>query len=227
MQKIVVISGGSSGLGKAMAASISSDHRVIILSPNKAKVSPVARAIGCDFEVCDIGSYKSVRTAIKNIIGKYKKIDCLINNAGIWIEGELMENSADRVQEVMRINATGTILLTKEVIPQMKKQKQGLIIMINSQGGLYGKAERSVYTASKWALTGFTKSLQMELSKYGIRVTGLYPGKMKTNLFKRIGIKKDMADALEPEEVARLVKFILSLPSHVVLPEVGVKHIKN
>ncbi|MDP3244815.1 MAG: SDR family oxidoreductase [bacterium] len=227
MKKVIVISGGTSGLGKAIAESLSNDYRVIILSPNKKKLVKTVEQIKCDFEVCDVADEESIKLAVKNVISKHRRIDCLINNAGIWVEGELTENKVERIKEVTATNALGAILLTKEIVPQMKKQGRGLIIIVNSQAGLYGKADRSVYTASKWALTGFTKSLQFELPKYGIRVTGLYPGKMKTNLFSKVGINKDMADALQPKEVAKVIQFILSLKDNVILPEVGVKHIDN
>lgn len=105
------------------------------------------------------------------------------------------------------MNNLGVVLASKAVIPQMKKQKSGLIVNINSQGGFYAKAERAVYSAAKWGMTGFTKSLQSELAKYGIAVTGIYPGKMNTKMFEKMGIQKDMADALDTKEVAKVIIF--------------------
>jgi len=109
----------------------------------------------------------------------------------------------------------------------MKKRKSGLIINIVSQAGLYGKAERSVYTASKFALTGFTKCMQPELAPFGIRVTGLYPGKMNTSFFEKVGIKKGTEDAADPEKVAETIKYIIEADENIVFPEVGIKHIDN
>ena len=109
----------------------------------------------------------------------------------------------------------------------MKKQKRGLIVNIISQGGLYAKPERAVYSAAKWGVTGFTKSLQGELAKYGISVTGIYPGKLNTKMFEKMGIEKDMSDALAPREVARIVKFLLETDSKVIFPEIGIKSLNN
>lgn len=225
MKKVIIVSGGSDGLGKETAKLLSKKHQVVILSPSEGKLKNVSEEIGCDYEVCDIGDHKNIQSAIKNIIKKHKKIDCLINNAGIWIEGELDSNDVSNIIEVLNVNITGMILLTKEIIPYMKNVKSGLIININSQAGLYAKKERSVYTASKWAVTGFTKSIQAELSKYGILVTGIYPGKMNTKMFEKLGINKNMNDAIEVNYVAKFIEFIISLDNKVEIPELGIKGI--
>jgi len=117
--------------------------------------------------------------------------------------------------------------MTKAVVPAMKQQKSGLIININSQGGLYAKAERSVYTASKWAVTGFTKAMQPELAPFGIAVTGIYPGMLKTDMFNKMGIDKDMSKGLDTKEVAKTVEFLLSFDTPTTFPEIGIKHIAN
>lgn len=109
----------------------------------------------------------------------------------------------------------------------MKNNKEGLIININSQAGINHKAERVVYNATKWGVTGFSKSLQDEVAKYGIRVTNVMPGMMKTNMFKKMNIQKNMDNGLDTKEVARLIKFIIDTPSDVMIPEVGIKNINN
>lgn len=227
MQKIIVISGGSEGLGKEIARVLTGEHKVIILSSNKTKLAETAGEIGCEFKQCDVSDYQNCSTVIEKIIQKYKKIDCLINNAAIWIEGELDTNEPDRIAKVLNVNTTGLIFLTKAVVPFMKKEKKGLIINIISQAGLYGKRERSVYDASKWAVTGFTKSLQPELSKYGVVVTGIYPGKMNTKMFEKIGIHKDMSDSIDPVVVAKTIKFLLSFENDICFPEIGIKNSKS
>jgi len=227
MKKVIVISGGSDGLGKEIAKHLASENMVIILSSEKEDLQTVANELGCDFRFCDVSDSESIKLAVDGIKEKYGKIDCLINNAGLWIEGLLEQNDTSRIKAVIDVNTTGAIMLAKSVIPLMKERKEGLIINVISQSGIYAKTERTVYTASKWALTGFTKSLQLELAKYGIRVTGLYPGRMKTKFFEKSGIKKDLNNALETKEVAKIVKFLLSSDKNVVFPEIGIKHIDN
>lgn len=225
MRKVVVISGGSDGLGKAIAKRLVSKCRVIILSPTKEKLEKVAKELKCDYEVCDVSDFKQCKTAVEHVIKKYKRIDCLINSAGLNIQWELDDYDPDDIRKVVEVNTLGTVFLTKVVIPYMKKQRDGLIININSQAGFYAKEERSVYNPSKWFVTGFTKCLQSELAKYGIRVTGVYPALMNTKMHEKIGIKKDMGNALDVEDVAQIVEMLVEFNKKVVFPEVGMRHI--
>jgi uncharacterized protein len=227
MKKVIVISGGSDGLGKTIAENLAPDHQVIILALNKNKMAKLAKDIKVDFEVCDVSNYKQCQSAIKNVIKKHKRIDCLINNAGIWIEGELDENNPDHIQKTLDVNTVGTIFLTKATIPYLKKQKSGYIINVISQAGLYAKALRTTYYASKWALVGFTKCLMQEMTPYSIRVTGFYPGKMKTHLFDKVKVKKDLHNALETEPAAKSIRYLLTTDETTVIPELGIKHINN
>lgn len=227
MKKVIIITGGSEGLGKAIAQVLSRENKIIILARTKVKLQKTAKELGCDYLVCDIAMSNQIEKAVKIILKKYKKIDVLINNAGLWITGELERNGVDQIQRLIEVNTLGTILFSRAVVPVMKKQKQGLIINIISDAGLRPKAERSVYNASKYAVAGFTKSLEMELGKYGIAVTGVYPSKIKTKIFEKAGIKLDLNDAIEPEEVAKAVRFILSLSLPKTIPHLEIRHLPN
>ncbi len=227
MKKVIVITGGSDGLGKETAAQLGVHHTVVILSPNREKLAAAAKEIGCEYEVCDVADATQVAATFQSILLTHGRIDCLINNAGAWIEGELDENAPDTIAHVVGVNTLGPIYATRAVIPAMKQQGHGLIINVITQSGLYAKPKRSVYIASKWAITGFTKSIQSELAPYGIRVSGIYPGKMNTPMFGKLGITKDMSDALEKSEVAKAIAFLVETPNHVMIPEFGIKHINN
>ncbi|MBR1939688.1 SDR family oxidoreductase [Candidatus Saccharibacteria bacterium] len=221
--KNIVITGGSDGLGKSLAEDLSKDNNVIILATSEEKLRRVADETGCKYYVCDVTDYASVKAIIDSI----GKIDVLINCAGLWIQGELDANDADRIEAVVKVNLLGVINCSKAVIPEMKKNGDGLIININSQAGINHKAERAVYNATKWGVTGFTKSLQDEIAKYGIRVTDVMPGMMKTDMFKKLNIEKNTANGVDTREVARLVRFIVDTPADVMIPEVGIKNINN
>ena len=225
--KTIVITGGSDGLGKTLTETFAKENNVIILATNEEKMNLVAKENNCSYKVCDVSNYEKVEKAISEIIEEYNKIDVLINNAGLWIQEELDTNDSDRIKSVIEVNLLGTINVSKAVLPSMKENKDGLIININSQAGINHKAERVVYNASKWGVTGFSKSLQDEVAKYGIRVTDVMPGMMKTEMFSRMNIEKNMANGLDTKEVARLIKFIIDTPSDVMIPEVGIKNINN
>ncbi len=227
MKKVIVITGGSDGLGKTITSFLSKDNDVIIIATNEDKLSYVANENNCEYKVCDVTNYNLVESAIKDIVNKYGKIDVLINNAGLWIQGELASNDSDRIHSVIDVNLLGVINCSKAVVPFMKDNKEGLIININSQAGINHKAERTVYNATKWGVTGFTKSLQDEVAKYGIRVTNVMPGMMKTDMFKKLNIEKNMENGIDTKEVAKLIKFIIDVPKDVMIPEVGIKNINN
>lgn len=227
MKKVIVITGGSDGLGKTLTEELSKENEVIILATNEEKMKMVAEENNCTYKVCDVSNYDMVSNAINEIIEQYNRIDVLINNAGLWIQEELDVNDSNRIKSVIEVNLLGTINVSKAVIPSMKENKDGLIININSQAGINHKAERVVYNASKWGVTGFSKSLQDEVAKYGIRVTDVMPGMMKTEMFSKMNITKNMANGLDTKQVARLIQFIIDTPSDVMIPEVGIKNINN
>lgn len=223
----IVITGGSDGLGKTLAESLSKQNNVIILATNEEKLKNVANKNNCKYKVCDVSNYTLVENAMKEIINEYGTIDVLINNAGLWIQEELDTNDSDRIELVVDVNLLGVINCSKAVIPNMKQNKNGLIININSQAGINHKAERVVYNATKWGVTGFSKSLQDEVAKYGIRVTNLMPGMMKTDMFNKLNIEKNMDNGIDTREVARLIQFIIDTPKEVMIPELGIKNINN
>lgn len=227
MKKVIVITGGSDGLGKTLTSFLSKDNYVIILATNEDKLKGVANENNCEYKVCDVKDYTLIESTIEDIINKFGKIDVLINNAGLWIQEELDYNDSDRIHSVVDVNLLGVINCSKAVIPFMKQNKTGLIININSQAGINHKAERVVYNATKWGVTGFSKSLQDEVAKYGIRVTNVMPGMMKTDMFSKMNIEKNMANGVDTKEVARLIQFIIDTPSDVMIPEVGIKNINN
>ena len=229
MKKIIVISGGSSGLGKGAAALLVKDHTVVILSRDVAEVARVAGEIGCESEECDVTDAAQVDAAISAIVGRHGRIDVLLNNAGIFTEGNLEDVSAEKIKAVVDVNVIGAMLLARAVVPQMKKQGSGLIINIVSQAGLCAEPHYSVYATSKWAMTGFTKSLAEELAPNGVRVTGLYPGKIDTDLYEHSGLSRhiDTASSLTVQDVAETIAFIVSRPAHVAIPELGIKHIEG
>ena len=194
--KKVLITGGAQGLGKEIAKQLKEDHEVMVLDIIESNLE------GVKGYICDITDVSQV----EKVISEIGKIDILINNAGVYVSGELTDTSYNNIAKVMLVNAVGTMNVTKAVLPQMKQRKSGKIVFVGSIRGIEGKEERSVYCASKWAVTGFLKSLRKEVEKYDIEVIGLYPGLMKTNLFENAGIERDTSEAMDPKEVAEVCK---------------------
>ncbi len=227
MKKIIVVTGAGSGLGKEITKILSPENIVIGVGLGSKNLKLLKKEIGCDIYSCDIAKASAVSSLSKKILKKYGKVDCLINNAGIWTEGKLSGEDDARMERVIKVNLLGSILMSKYFLPMLSKAEAGLLINVVSQAGLYSKPDRSVYGASKWGMTGFTKYLANEILPSGLRVTGIYPGKMDTSLFESMKVKKDMSDSLNPLLVARAVKFIIDQPSDVHIPELGIKSAKQ
>ncbi len=222
--KRVLITGGSDGLGKVTAQKlIEAGFTATILGRNEAKTKVVAQELGCNYVVADLADL----TQIQKALAQAGPVDVLINNAGLWVQGLLEENDPKRIQQVMDVNATGTILCTQAVVPAMKAQRAGRIVNVISNYGLDVKAERAVYSASKWAVTGFTKALQEELKPFNIAVTGLYPRAINsTHLFAEAGVNRKITTGLDPSTIAAAIANICQLPDGVNVPEFGIESLK-
>ncbi len=227
MSKVIVITGGSEGLGKAIAKRLIKDNKIIIISNNEEKLKKTATEIQCDYVVCDVTNYKQIENAIDTILKKYINIDILINNAGVWLEGDLTENTFEKISNCIDVNTKGPIYMTKAVLPNMYKNKSGLIINVCSQASFDNDDYSVVYNASKWAMRGFNRSIQRDISKKGVKVTGFYPGFMQTNLFKKAGNDYDTSTGLEVEKVAKAIEYIINVDSDVIIPEMGIKDIEE
>jgi len=224
--KTIVITGGSDGLGLSIARELK-DNKIIIIGKDKEKLVSVSNELNCDYRVCDVTDYNLVESTIKDIIDNYGNVDVLINNAGIWLAGDLIDNDYEKISRCIDVNTKGPIYMTKAVLPNMYKNNDGLIINVCSQSSFDTDEFSPVYNASKWAMRGFNLTIQKSASKKGVRVTGFYPGFMQTNLFKKAGNDYDTSTGLEVEKVAAAIKYIVSLDKDVIIPEFGIKDIEN
>jgi len=227
-KKVIVITGGNSGLGKATAEILAKDNNVVILGKNEKEVEQTRKELKCDGIICDITDSQQLKNSFSQIIEKNKKIDCLINCAGVWIKGPIEENNGEAIKNTILVNVLGTMLTVNALVPQLKKQKYGRIINISSQAGLNAKAERSVYNASKWAVTGFTKCLQSELAPFNISVVGFYPGFIHTNLFgKAEDLRTDFSTAMSVEKPAKALAYLVNVDDDLVINSFEMQSIKD
>lgn len=217
-KKVIVITGGNSGLGKATAKILSAKNHVVILGKNIKEVEKTAKELKCDGIICDVTDANQVKNVFSQVIKKYKKIDCLINCAGVWIKGPIEENSPEEIKKAVAVNILGTFLVANALVPQLKKQKHGRIINISSRAGLNARPERSVYNASKWAVTGFTKCLQIELAPFNISVVGFYPGFIRTDLFEKAGDhRNNFKMAMSVEKPAKALAYLVNADDDLLI----------
>jgi len=220
--KKIIITGASDGLGKAIARELK-EHELILISKDENKLKELSNKLNCKYYVCDLKDYNK----IEEIVSKIDDVDILINNAGIWLAGDLEENTFEQISNCIDVNTKAPIYMTKAVLPIMRKNKQGLIINVCSQSSFDNDDFSTVYNASKWAMRGFNRSIQRVLSKENIKVTGFYPGFMQTDLFKKAGNDYDTSTGLEVEKVAKAIRFITECDEDVIIPEFGIKDVEN
>jgi len=179
MAKVVLITGGSSGIGKSIGDFLLQKGFVVYgTSRNPDKV------LQSNFPLLalDVRNTDSIQKAIQHIIATSGRIDVVINNAGVGITGPLEEIPTVEIRNNFETNFFGPIEVMKAVLPQMRSQGSGLIINVTSIAGYMGLPYRSVYSASKGALELITEALRMEVKSFGITITNVAPGDFATNI---------------------------------------------
>lgn len=205
MQKIVV-TGATSGLGKAIViALLEAGLQPVLTGRNAEKVAALAAKLGVAGYRLDVSDPEDIAVVTAQIMRDLGPVDGLINNAGIWLEGDFESYSATQIQAVMDTNTTGTILMTHALLPDMLARGQGTVINVVSTGALYCRKMISVYSASKWAIRGFTGCLEVECAPKGVRVMGFYPGKISTTMYESAGVERDLEMAMTPAQGAAMV----------------------
>jgi len=182
MNKVVLITGGSSGIGKAIGIYLQQKgYRVYGSSRNPGAVthSPFPLV------ALDVRNSASIQLAVQEIIGKEGRLDVLINNAGVGITGPVEEIPLEEIQNNFHTNVFGPIETMKAVLPVMRRQKSGMIINITSIAGYMGLPYRGIYSASKGALELITEAVRMEVKPFNIKVTNVAPGDFATDIASR------------------------------------------
>jgi short-subunit dehydrogenase len=183
--KIVLITGASSGIGEALAYEFAKQKSVLLLcARNEKELQRVKSNISSRSEifVCDITDYDAVDEMMAIIIRKYGRIEVLVNNAGVSQRGLSYETDYSVDERILKVNFLSAVYLTKKVLPFMIENKSGNIIVSSSVAGKYGFWRRSAYAASKHALHGFFETLQIELDEFNIKTLLVCPGGIRTNM---------------------------------------------
>lgn len=226
-QKVIIISGGSDGLGKGIAKElVHLKHKVIILARNEARLKRVSKQLKSDYRVCDVSDAAQCEDAVNSIHKQYKRIDVLVNNAGCITNEPLEKEDPKTIENVFGANTLGTIFLTRAVLPFMKKKKSGDVFCVVSRAGVTVKKHRTIYNSSKWAITGFVKCLREDVAEDNIRVMAIYPGTINTNIFEKAGDKmKSRKTVLQVKEVVNVICFMIAQPGHVQIADVGMNYL--
>ncbi|MDR1207259.1 MAG: SDR family oxidoreductase [Rickettsiales bacterium] len=216
--KKVLITGGSEGLGKAMARKLHDmGASVIIAARDEQKLAAAAKEIGCDYVKCDITDLSSCQNAAR-IAGD---IDILVNNAGIWTDDDVEVDNPERARVALETNLLGAIFMTNQFLSKMREKNSGTIFFTNSVSGRFPIMDPSArtYSASKWGLRGYAEALKEELKTTKIKVIQIHPCGFDTNIFESSGWDKSSAHNQSwmtgTENIANAAVFALTQPDDI------------
>jgi len=222
--KIVIITGGTRGIGFITAKTfLKNNAKVIIFGSKSESVMKALEELKEEsYEVegyyPNLNDYNEIEKTIAEIKQKYGRVDILINNAGISARDKITDTSAEDFKNIMDLNVNAMFNVTKVVVPIMQEQKSGVILNTSSMVSIYGQPSGVGYPTSKFAVNGLTKSLARELAPFNIRVNAVAPGITKTDMVKNL--PKEMIEPLiktiplgrigEPEDIANAYLFLAS-----------------
>jgi short-subunit dehydrogenase len=208
--KTIIVTGAGSGLGKELAILFSQQgYHVLLTGRTFGKLSEVKSEIElaggtADYVVLDVQSESEILIKINEISKNYRIVG-LVNNAGIGHFGPFVNITEKEIREMLNTNVLGTILMTKAVLPLLQEQDEGLLMNIISTAGLRGKVNEAVYAASKFAIRGFTESLQKEYENSHIKIRAIYMGGMDTPFWEGSNHVADTSRFRSPKEVAEMI----------------------
>ncbi len=231
MKKIVLITGATSGIGKACAIKFAQNNYYLIITGRRKEIlNNLAYDLVRKYKIevlplnFDIRDKKSVQTNIDSLPDSWKKIDVLINNAGLAVGlNSIQDGIIDDWERMIDTNIKGLLYISRAVMPLMIKNKKGHIINIGSIAGKETYPKGNIYCATKHAVDSLTKGMRIDLLEYGIKVTQISPGAVETE-FSIVRFKGDKKTAdkfyknftpLKAEDVAEVVYYVTTLPEHV------------
>ena len=228
-KEISIVTGGNKGIGKNIALKLAKeDHDIIIFGRDEESLKSTSNEIKdtgvkCEYFKGDVADEKFVIDSVNKIITKYGKINNLINNAGTSIFKKVIDASSEEFKKQINANLYGIFNFSRAVLPKMIEKKSGAIINIVSLAGKNSFIGGAMYSASKHAALGFTKSLMLEVRGFNIRVAAICPGSVDTEFFNNSSINPDRNKILKPEDIAETVLLILKLPVRALISEVDIR----
>jgi short-subunit dehydrogenase len=224
--KTAIVSGGTAGMGKAAVLQLLEEgFNVATFSHDGAKTSKLEKELGKEFGderflviKADIAKEAEVARFVDKAVGKFGHMDILINNAGIGYFEECDKVDAEKFQRMLQINVFGLAIITKLVVANMKKRGSGLVINLASISGKNAFARGEFYSATKFAVMGYSEGIRNELREFGIKVSTICPGMVKTDFFGEKELAQRAAGMggepamLEVGDVMRVLSLICNQP---------------
>lgn len=186
MEKVVLITGASSGIGLHTAKLFQTKNWKVAATMRTPETAEELKRIA-DIECIrlDVTERESIRSAIKETIEKFGRIDAVVNNAGFAVVGPFEAATQEQIERQMQTNVYGVMNVCREILPVFREQRRGVIVNVASMGGRITFPLYSIYHASKWAVEGFSEALQYEVREFGIKIKIIEPGPIKTDFYDR------------------------------------------
>lgn len=227
--KRALITGGSRGLGKAIALALASEGiHIAITGRNEKSLQEMANelkktGVEVAYAAFDVTDKEQVFSSLAKLQQDFGTIDILVNNAGIAAFGSILEMDAELWEDIIKTNLLGAYYVVKAVVPNMVAKKSGDVINISSTAGLKGNAATSAYSASKFGLIGMSESMMLELRKHNVRVTTLTPSTIATDMSRDLKLTDGNPEkVLQPEDFAQLVVSLLKLDKRALLASASI-----
>lgn len=228
--KTALVTGASSGIGRAIARKLSKMGCKLVLAARERKtLELVAHELEGE-SICvptDLADRAQVDVLVKEAVKKFGSIDILIENAGIYTSDTFSDMTPEAMQKMIDVNLTSIMVLSHAVLPYMKQQQSGEIMVIGSIAGVADMRDEAVYSATKHAANVFVRSLRRQVAPDGIRVGSILPGTVATELWgdidpARIDQQVAEGEVLRPEDIAEIAAFMLQQPANVTIRELVV-----
>src|SRR5882724_2300073 len=191
--KIAIVTGSSSGIGLLTVIELAKNGFKVVASirdlERRARLDGAAASAQVtghlDLRRLDVTDFDAIPAFVEQVVGDYGRIDALVNNAGFAVAGFAEDMKLEEIRQQFETNFFGQVALTQAVLPSMRRQRSGHIIMVSSISGLHGALSISSYAASKFALEGWSESLRLEMNSLGIKVVLVEPGSFQTDIWTR------------------------------------------
>jgi NADP-dependent 3-hydroxy acid dehydrogenase YdfG len=225
--KVALITGASSGLGRAFARALAAEGvKVFLVARREEKLREVAREIAdaggeAAYHVLDVRSVPSLYDAVDVLLSRFRRLDLLVNNAGLGYRAPLLEAKRSEIAAMLETDLAAAIYLSQACLHALLRSAPSDIVNISSIAGLEGFAEGTVYCAAKAGLVGFSRALAAELKPANIRVTSICPGSVDTEFFEdRFKPTLDRPQMLTVDDVVRALLFVVTSPPNVLHGEI-------
>ena len=232
--KNIVVTGASDGIGRCTAIKLAAaGSNLALVARTQEKLDELRQELSAKYPQqkfiaypCDLCQLDQIKSTVQKIISDFENIHVLLNIAGIWVKmSPIEEANPDDIQKIIQTNLIGLIQIVNQLMPNLKKQEEAIIINDSSRSGYLAQPGQTIYAASKFGVTGFTEVLKVDLNGTNVRVAGIYQGGTNTQLFSKANeVDKPRDNFTDPNDLADVIVFMLTRPAKIWIHDVRITY---